>query len=198
MALTKAFYEAVSENDVLGIRIMMKDSLLVDPTFKEFNEMEKETASIKRLYDEHDGNAFNNNKETWNDEYMNILMVQVVENFSHERIKHLKEVVRYLRPVKENTKTTQSSGNVKYSSNKNENNLKNKQKISYQEQKRRDQRNGSYRGAKIGIGVAVGATVGGVIASAAEVTVFGGMAIGAVTFGAVVTELQHLRGISYE
>lgn len=187
MALTKSFYEAVSEGDVLGIRIMMKDSLLVDPTFREFSEMEKETASIKGLYDEHDGSAFNTNKETWNDEYMNILMVDVVENFSHERIKHLKDVVRYLRPVKENTKITQSLGNTKYNSNKNENNLKNKQKISYQEQKRRDQRNGSYRGAKIGIGVVVGATIGGVVASAAEVTVFGGMVIGAGTVGVAVT-----------
>ena len=187
MALTKSFYEAVSEGNVLRIRIMMKDSLLVDPTFRDFDEMEKEAASIKGLYDEHDGSAFNTNKETWNDEYMNILMVEVVENFSHERIEHLKDVVRYLRPVKENTKTTQSSNNIKYSSNKNENNLKNKQKISYQEQKRHDQRNGSYRGVKIGIGVVVGATIGGVVASAAEVTVFGGMAIGAVTVGVAVT-----------
>lgn len=187
MALTKAFYEAVSENDVRGIRIMMKNSLLVDPTFREFAEMEKETASIKGLYDEHDGRAFNNNKETWNDEYMDRLMVQVVRNFSHERIKHLKDVVRYLRPVKENTKTTQSSNSIKYSSNKNEDNLKNKQKISYQEQKRRDQKNGSYRGIKIGVSAVVGATIGGVVASAAEVTIFGGMAIGAVTFGAAVT-----------
>lgn len=183
MALTKSFYEAVSEGNVLRIRIMMKDSLLVDPTFREFAEMEKETASIKGLYDEHDGSAFNTNKETWNDEYMNILMVEVVENFSHERIEHLKDVVRYLRPVKENTKTTQSSNNIKYSSNKNEN----KQKISYQEQKRRDQRNGSYRGAKIGIGVVVGATVGGVVASAAEITVFGGIVVGATVGGVAVT-----------
>lgn len=187
MALTKSFYEAVSKGNVLRIRIMMKDSLLVDPTFREFAEMEKEAASIKGLYDEHDGSAFNNNKETWNDEYMNILMVQVIENFSHERIKHLKDVVRYLRPVKENIKTTQSSSNIKYSSNKNEDNLKNKQKISYQEQKRRDQRNGSYRGIKIGVSAVVGATIGGVVASAAEVTIFGGMAIGAVTFGVVAT-----------
>lgn len=187
MALTESFYKAVSEGNVRIIRIMMKDSLLVDPTFRDFDEMEKEAASIKGLYDEHDGRAFNNNKETWNDEYMNRLMVQAVRNFSHERIKHLKDVVRYLRPVKENIKTTQSSSNIKYSSNKNENNLKNKQKISYQEQKRRDQRNGSYRGVKIGVGVVVGATVGGVVASAAEVTVFGGMAIGAVTVGVAVT-----------
>lgn len=187
MALTKSFYEAVSKGDVRRIRIMMKDSLSADSTFREFSEMEKETASIKGLYDEHDGRAFNNNKETWNDEYMAKLMAQVVRNFSHERIKHLKDVVRYLRPVKENTKIAQSSGNTKYNSNKNENNLKNKQKISYQEQKRRDQRNGSYRGAKIGIGIVVGATVGGVVASAAEVSVFGGMAIGAVTVGVVVT-----------
>ena len=41
MALTNAFREAVTEKNVRKIRIMLKDSLLVDPSFKRFQEMER-------------------------------------------------------------------------------------------------------------------------------------------------------------
>ena len=63
MALTHAFQEAVSEGNVRRIRIMLKDSLLVDPSFGRFNEMERAASLVKGLYDEHDGRSFNENPE---------------------------------------------------------------------------------------------------------------------------------------
>ena len=51
MALTNAFYEAVQSGNVRRVRIMMQDSLLVDPTFSEFNAMEKVAAAMTGLYD---------------------------------------------------------------------------------------------------------------------------------------------------
>lgn len=51
MALTNAFYEAVQSGNVRRVRIMMQDSLLIDPTFAEFNAMEKAASSMKGLYD---------------------------------------------------------------------------------------------------------------------------------------------------
>ena len=82
---------------------MMKDSLLVDPTFELFHMMEKATASMVGLYDEHDGEELIEDRNQWDVDYMNRVMVRVVSNFSHERLDHLKEVVRYLRPVTKNT-----------------------------------------------------------------------------------------------
>ena len=189
MALTKSFYEAVSEGNVLRIRIMMKDSLLVDPTFREFAEMEKETASIKGLYDEHDGSAFNTNKETWNDEYMNILMVEVVENFSHERIEHLKDVVRYLYPVPKTVQNTRTS-------EKNKNTKTNRKTCSYEEQKYRDQQQGRYIGTKVATGAVIGAVAGGVVASTAGATVVGGVVVGGVVVagGVAIYESVKNRG----
>ena len=102
MALPEAFYEAVNNGDILGVRIMMKNSLLFDRTFAQFSEMEKEAAKMNGLYDVHDGRELITDKSKWDDNYMNLLMVQVTKNFSHERLNHLKEVVRYLRPPKEN------------------------------------------------------------------------------------------------
>ena len=115
-------------------------------------------------------------RNSWNDEYMNRVMVKVLSNFSHERIDHLKEVVRYLRPVAKTVapKKEQTSHQT-YSTT---------QKGSYEEEKRRCQERGDYLGAKIGAGAVVGAAVGGVIASVADAPVVG--VIGGVTTTLIV------------
>lgn len=184
MALTKAFYEAVKSGNVRRVRIMMQDSLLVDPTFTEFNAMEKATESMKGLYDEHDGKEFIEDRNLWNDEYMDKVMVKVLSNFSHERIDHLKDVVRYLRPV---TKTVTS----KSKQINNKNNYDFGYHVSYREEKRHCQERGDYLGAKIGVGAVAGAAVGGVIisiAGASTAGVIGGIAVGAVV-GGVTTNM---------
>lgn len=183
MALTNAFYEAVQSGNVRRVRIMMQDSLLVDPTFAEFNAMEKAASSMTGLYDEHDGNELIEDRNLWNDEYMDKVMVKVLSNFSHERIDHLKEVVRYLRPVaKVVTPKKEQTGNQTHSTT---------QKGSYEEEKRRCQERGDYLGAKIGAGAVVGAAFGSVIASVAGAPaagVVGGVVAGAVV-GGVTTSL---------
>jgi len=179
MALTNTFYDAVSTGNVLRVRIMMKDSLLVDPSFTGFSEMERASRSMDGLYDSHDGDEFITDQSLWNDDYMNGLMVEVVTNFSHERIDHLKDVVHYLRPVVKTVKTVYSSEQPKTTHRESTNS-------SYQEQKRRDQENGDYLGTKITAGAAAGAVVGGVLASAVGITVVGGAITGAAIGGIAV------------
>lgn len=176
MALTKAFYEAVQSGNVRRVRIMMKNSMLVDPSFEEYHAMEKAASGMEGLYDEHDGKELVEDKDSWSDEYMNRVMVKVLSNFSHERLDHLKEVVRYLRPVEKTVapKKEQTSHQT-YNTTR---------KGSYEEEKRRCQERGDYLGAKIGAGAVVGAAVGGVIASVAGAPVAG--VIGGVVAGAVV------------
>ncbi len=179
MALTNAFYEAVQTCNVLRVRIMMQDSLLVDPTFEEFHDMEKAAAGMKGLYDKHDGQEFIKNRSQWDDEYMSEIMVDVLSNFSHERLDHLKEVVRYLRPVKERVASRPRKAENRRSYDRS-------RKSSYQEEKRRCQERGDYLGAKIGIGAVAGAAVGGVAASVAGASaagIIGGIAAGAVVGG---------------
>ena len=119
MAITNAFRDAVNAGNVRSIRIMMKDSLLVDNTFAEFDEMVELSKNVSGLYDEHDGREFEKDKSAWNEEYMAKIMVQVVYNFSHERLNHLKEVVRYLRPVQAaSPKTSAASSTVSNGSNR--------------------------------------------------------------------------------
>lgn len=174
MAITNAFKEAVSSGNVRRLRIMMKDSLLVDPTFEEFNQMQKLAASVPGLYDAHDNKEFVTDKNLWDDNYMNKLMVQVVYNFSRERINHLKEVVRKLRPVS-------------VTPNKSKKNDKSEANMSYADIKKHDQETGRYISARVGagIGAGIGLLGGGLVASAVGGSVAGGIAIGTLG-GAVI------------
>lgn len=176
MEFSNAFYEAVKNGQVRKIRIMLKDSLLVDPTFERFREMERAASAVDGLYDVHDSRPFEENSELWDDDYMNKIMVQVVGNFSHERVEHLKKVVRKLRPVTEQKETASSHRQTESYRNG---------KSAYQAQKQRDQSAGNYRETKIVAGAvvcgAIGCAVGAVAASSAAV----GATVGAVG-GAVI------------
>ena len=97
--LTNAFFKAVDEKDIRKLRIMMKDSLLVDLSFKQFNEMSKYVKDIEGMYDEHDEKAcpFEEDKSKWDKNYMDKQMTQLfVGNFSKKRIEHIKKVITYI------------------------------------------------------------------------------------------------------
>lgn len=181
------FCEDVRAGKVLDVRIMMKDSLLLDPSFAEFSKMEKIARSMPGLYDEHDGSAFITDRSLWNDDYMNELMVQILDNFSPEQIAHLKEVVRYLHPSE---KEVPASSNFPLSTDTPSNSSGNDSSRSYQAQKKQDQYSGRYQGKKIGTGVVVGAVVGGTVAYAVGTAVAVGVAVGAVAGGVVAVASQ--------
>jgi hypothetical protein len=91
---------------------------------------------------------------------MNKLMVQVVGNFSHERLNHLKKVVRYLRPVAARPQQPTS--------------IKEKGRVDHN------------HGVRIATGAATGGVAGGIIAGIAGGSVIIGAVVGAVILGTVV------------
>ena len=184
MAVTDSFLEEVSEGDVLGIRIIMKNSLLVDPSFKDFDEREKLAKDVIGLYDEHDGAELDYYKSNWSEDYMNMLMVEVVGNFSHERIDHLKQLVSFLFPYEDKKPINKE---VEKSNINKSNNAQNEH-TSYQRQKYEDQKNGRVinRTSKILTGTVVGGIAGGVVASVASGTIIVGVAAGATVAGVTV------------
>lgn len=101
MAVTNEFREAVAAQNIRRVRIMMKDGLLIDPTGGSFEEMAEAAEGLAGLYDEHDGRELVEDESAWDEDYMDRLMVQAVGNFSHERLDHLKKVLRRLRPGSE-------------------------------------------------------------------------------------------------
>lgn len=167
MGITDNFRNAVNENNIVRVRIMMKDSLLTDTSFKEFQEMQNIAKDVVGLYDVHDGKIFEQDKIKWNDDYLSQQMVQVLNNFSKERIEHLKQVVKYLKP-KETTQTTNSNQTKKAGTRVGT------KKVGVYENKNNNQ--------KV-IGAVAGAVVGGIVYS----VVGGSFLMGAVVGGVVGT-----------
>ena len=153
MSMTKAFVDAVEAQNIRKIRIMMEDSLLVDLTFREYKEMERLSANVPGLYDEHDGQAFITDSSDWNDGYMNKLMVQAIGNFSHERLNHLQEVVHYLRPAPKSVQAPIDRAS---------------HSTDYKTRKAEDDRSGDI--VRVVGGTAAGALIGGVVAAVAGTT----------------------------
>ena len=161
MALTKKKKKAVLDKDKIMVRIMLKDSMLIDPSLNEFNEMilyaEKH---IEDLYDVHDGEVLNQNPNDWNEDYLNEQKGNVVTNFSKERIELLRRIVIKLYASDNQTKV---KANEKYG-NKNT------------EHKHRQHSRKSKRSLGLGLTVAGGvAAVAGVCLSKMVLTVTGGV-----------------------
>ena len=104
MAVTEMFRTAARERNLKRLRFMMKDSLFVDPSFHEFAEMERAAEAVEGLYVPHDGATFRTDRATWDEDYMNGLLVDMIDNFSK-----VKAVVRALHPASEAERAPQSS-----------------------------------------------------------------------------------------
>lgn len=107
-SLSNDFKEAVDTGKTRRVHIMLADSMLLDPTFRDLNTELKYASKMKGLFDEHDGGEFEEDPNKWNDDYMDKIMVELKMNFSRERLEHAKKVVRKLIPVngKDNQKKT--------------------------------------------------------------------------------------------
>ena len=71
MALSETFRKALEQKDIRMVRIIIKDSLVVDPTFMEMEEMLWEAARAQlELYDPHSGEELERDREQWNKAYM--------------------------------------------------------------------------------------------------------------------------------
>ena len=109
MAITNEFKEAVLNNKLTRVRIMLKDMMLVDPSLTTFNEMIKYAESnMSNLYDIHDGEAFKDISE-WDKDYIDQQMVSMITNFSKERVELVKKIVRYIYKDEINTRIKESS-----------------------------------------------------------------------------------------
>lgn len=96
MALTREFAEAVSQGNLLRVKIMLKDSLLVDTSFEQFNEMlnyaEPRLSSIW-ISDDEDDEIFSQSSEE-----LNTVLAGLVNHFSRRRVTYLMGMINKLYP----------------------------------------------------------------------------------------------------
>lgn len=99
MAVTAEFKEAVLKKNLLRVRIMLKDSLLVDTSFKQFDEMiryaESKLGSTIWIDDQEDDDIFSQSPEE-----LNNILAGLVNHFSKRRVRCLKEMIRRKYPSK--------------------------------------------------------------------------------------------------
>ena len=93
MKINIEFQDAVKSNDIDLVRMMLKDSIIIDPTldmYKVLSSYAKANLSMP-LYEKYDGIAFADEVD-WNEDYFNQELVNLINNFSEERIIHLEKV----------------------------------------------------------------------------------------------------------
>lgn len=117
MNISQDFINAVAEKDLMMVHIMLKDSMVVDPTFKEFDTLLVYAENnLEELYDEHDGEVFANDLSAWTKDYLAEQMVNVVTNFSKERVEFLKNICKHLYSARaekiENERRTENSQKI--------------------------------------------------------------------------------------
>lgn len=92
--LSPEFISAIKTGNLLRVRIMLKDSLVGDPTFAQFNEMFAYAwKTLPTLLVPFDNSALEDDHSKWDKDLINMELVEIVNNFSEARIDHLKKVI---------------------------------------------------------------------------------------------------------
>ena len=92
--ISSEFEKAVMAGNLLLTRIMLKDSLLLDPTFDQFDEMlSYAKRHFPNLFVPFDGEMLETDETLWNRAVMDQELTALVTNFSEVRVNHLKRVV---------------------------------------------------------------------------------------------------------
>lgn len=94
MALTPEFISAVSAKNLLRVRIMLKDSLLVDKSFYQFREMSTyvERCGVN-FWKEKTEEIEKAPKSDWNMELMNLELTRLINDFTKERLKYCQSII---------------------------------------------------------------------------------------------------------
>lgn len=99
MALTREFIDAVTQGNLLRVRIMLKDSLLVDTSFEQFNEMLR--YAEPRLKDLWISNEEDDEEFSQSTDELNNILVGLVNSFSKRRVTHLMGLINKIYPPKQ-------------------------------------------------------------------------------------------------
>lgn len=96
--VSEEFKQNVTSGDLDTVRSALIDYLIIDRTFKKFDEALSYAENSLNIIE-----PFNNEssfyKESWNIDYLNQQKVALMMNFSKERISHLKNVIKSVLPL---------------------------------------------------------------------------------------------------
>jgi predicted metalloprotease len=121
MHINKTIEEAVKNNDLKTIYSSLYTILLSDPGFStsKFDDAMKyvKNNEIDGFIQKHNGVIFEA-EEKWSEEYWDKVASELIDNFSMERINHLKDISKKLYPNKEDDLNIEQKKTQEQSSSK--------------------------------------------------------------------------------
>ncbi len=94
--VSREFMDNVQNGNAYRVRSVLLDYLIIDSTFKTFDEAFEYASRHMQVTQKYDNEPFESDKNKWNMRYLNVQKAVLMMNFAPERIKHLKEVITYL------------------------------------------------------------------------------------------------------
>lgn len=93
MSVSKEFMDIVAQGDKNAVRTSLANYMILDRSYKLFDESFSYAQSKIDIIERHDGQELTQDRKKWTEEYLNEQLVAVVINFSKERIAHIKQVI---------------------------------------------------------------------------------------------------------
>lgn len=104
--ITPEFRRAVKERNLLRIRIMMKDSLLIDKSADLFNEMNKYAKNQGIYVWTKNGKEFDVLPEdSWDESLLNSELVKLINDFTIKRVSYCLDIIRKIYKDKNKEKS---------------------------------------------------------------------------------------------
>lgn len=104
MPVTKEFMQAIEDRNILRIRLMMKNSLLLDASFNDFRKMEKIAMEHGIDVWQHTSKSTLSKREKpWSRDDMNYELTSIVNDFTKEHMQYLMEIIKELYHGSSNT-----------------------------------------------------------------------------------------------
>lgn len=106
MDVSTEFAQAVRDKNLLRVRIMLKDSLLIDKTFRLFHEMQ-EFASAQGASPWMEADIpLEKTEKPWSEDTMNYELTALVNDFTKEHVNYVKEIITEINGASISTPST--------------------------------------------------------------------------------------------
>lgn len=107
--VSREFMDNVQNGNVYRVRSVLLDYLIIDRTFKTFDEAIEYASRTMDVVQKYDNEPFVLDKDKWSMRYLNVQKATLMMNFAPERIQHLKDVITYLDATGATPNTAESS-----------------------------------------------------------------------------------------
>ncbi|HJG16485.1 hypothetical protein IBB3154_0761 [Ligilactobacillus salivarius] len=99
MVVSNEFKEVVQEKDILKVRIMLKDSLLIDRSFTTFEELVNYAQKLGLdVWVDSSDDSIEKVKRPWTVDLMNDELTLLISDFTKERVDYIKQIIKEIYP----------------------------------------------------------------------------------------------------